>query len=668
MHPASQAAASSPAFPSLLARLPEAGRSRTVGGAAGSLSLAVVAALSARLPNRIWVVAAASPGAADEHLSDLEAMLGAGSAAHYPQREDAGRDDDAGEAPGNLSGRRVEAFEAVLAGRARIIVATARALQEVAPLPLGLTDLRYTVRTGQRLRRDDLIAALEERGFDREPVVERAGAYAVRGGLIDLFSFGAAAPARIEFWGDDIESIRFFDIADQRSTEPASRIDVLPVRFAGRAVRADRKEVGAASLLDRLPRDAFLVQLGDESVQRQAEAIWTQLEKRHREALRHGNPTTRPAARFLPPAAFARRVRRHPRLAFVEEHIGDPVFEAQRSPTFARDTRRLRSFLAGAAAREADSFILCDNKGQASRLEEILADRKGAMPNGCRLVVGSLAAGFRLLDATPPANILTDHEIFQRGRKLRRSARFRGSASIDSLSQLEPGDHVVHREHGIGRFRGLERTMIGNESIESLVIVYAGDEVLRVPVHLLDQVERWVGAHPDDEPRQLHRIGGRSWKTLKRKTQAAINRTTAELLELYAARQARPGHAYPPDTRWQKEMEASFLYEDTPDQRKATEDVKRDMQAPRVMDRLVCGDAGYGKDRGRRAGRPSRRCRTIARSRCWPPPRSSSPSTRAPSANAWPTTRSPCARCRAWTRPHTSARSWRPSPTAASTS
>ena len=591
-HPATAAVTSTPAFQALLHGMPAPGARRTVGGATGSLPLAVVAALAEQLTNRLWVVAAASPGEADEHLDDLETLLGGGTVAHYPQREVASGDDAGDDPQLMLAGRRVEAFEALLTGRARVMVTTRRALQEVAPIPDELAALRYAVKTGQRLRRDSLIEALEARGFERVPIVEGPGSYAVRGGLIDLFSFGAAAPARVEFWGDDIESIRFFDILDQRSTNATDRTDILPVRFGGHAAATGRSR---CSILERLPRDTVLVRRSDRPWADSAEGPWRQVEKQYSDAVRYGNPATAPARLFLAPDALADRARLHPQLVFVEEHVGDPVFQARRPPPIERNTRRLASFLAGAAARCATTHLLCDNEGQAGRLEELISDRKGEFPRGCHVVVGSLSGGFLLSDANPPANFLTDHEIFRRSRKLRRSKRFRGAAALESLAQLTPGDYVVHMEHGIGRFRGLERVVIGDESIESLVVVYDREEVLRVPVYLLDQVERWVGAHPEDRPPSLHRIGGKRWKTLKRKTQAAINRMTAELLELYAARRARPGNAFSADTRWQREMESSFLYEDTPDQRRAVEDVKRDMQSPGIMDRLVCGDAGYGK-------------------------------------------------------------------------
>ncbi|HKJ93187.1 MAG TPA: transcription-repair coupling factor, partial [Longimicrobiales bacterium] len=173
--------------------------------------------------------------------------------------------------------------------------------------------------------------------------------------------------------------------------------------------------------------------------------------------------------------------------------------------------------------------------------------------------------------------------------------RFRGAVALESLAQLKPGDYVVHLDHGIGRFLELERVTVGDEQIEALAIEYAGGEILRLPVYRLDIIERWVPDREDAEPPKVHKIGGKSWKKLKHRTEQAIREMAAELLHLYAAREMAEGHAFPPDTRWQKEMESSFLYEDTPDQRQATLDVKRDMEARRPMDRLICGDVGYGK-------------------------------------------------------------------------
>lgn len=591
------------AFRDLVRRFPAPGEIVVAGGAAGSLPMAVLAALVGLLPNRLWVVAASSARAAAAHLSDLETLLGPGAAVDYPQRETpvaaAAAVGDEGEPPAEISGRRVEAVASLMAGKARVLVATRRALQEIAAIPADLADLRFVVAPGGALGRDALIEALEARGFRRTATVEEVGCYAVRGGLVDLFSFGASAPARVEFWGDDIESVRLFDILDQRSTETVDQVDVLPVDF--RAARADAEPAAQAetvlcSVLDRITRDAALVQLGaGRGWDDEAQAAWDGARTAHDDAVRYGNSATPPESLFLPPDALAARIHRLPGLTFVEEHVGDLVFASAPPPPVDRDTRRLRAFLEESAGTGARTTILCDNDGQARRLEELVSDRQGRLPAGCQVGVGSLAAGFRIVDSPTPFNVLTDHEIFRRNPRLRRNPRFRGAASLESLAQLSPGDYVVHMEHGIGRFQGLERVEVSGESIEALVIAYDGDERLRVPVHRLDQVERWVGADPDARPRQVHRIGGRRWKTVRQRAETAIGQMTAELLELYAARRSKPGHAFPPDSRWQREMESSFLYEDTPDQRAAVEAIKADMESSKVMDRLVCGDVGYGK-------------------------------------------------------------------------
>ena len=556
----------------------------------GSLSAAIVASLARQRPERLWLFAASSPSHAATHAQDLEVILGSDGIAYYPQREGLIGDTDDGHI--EISGQRIEALEAVMAGRVHALVTTRRALQEVAPIPDGLAELRLHLKVGDEIGREQLTEALEARGLTRAPMVEEVGQYAVRGGLVDLFSFGAAGPARIEFWGDEIESIRLFDIFDQRSTEVVEAIHVLPIRLRG---PVDRSRTTRRSLLDLFAGNATIIEVGDEAWETGAKTTWSHAESFHREAVTHGNPATQPRSLFLEVGHFLERVATFPRLTLVEEHVGDPTFTSRPPPPIDRDTRRLRSFLTAAAAEGAETLILCDNEGQAHRLEELITDRSGRLPRGTALVLGSLSGGFRLVESDPPLNVLTDHEIFRRSRRLRRSRRFRGAASLESLAQLSPGDYVVHLDHGIGQFRGLERVTIGGESIEALVIAYEGNELLRVPVYRLDQVERWVGADSDAKPAQVHRIGGKRWKQVRRKTEAAIEQMTAELLELYATRQARPGHPYSPDTRWQKEMEASFLYEDTPDQRTASEDVKRDMESSGMMDRLVCGDVGYGK-------------------------------------------------------------------------
>ncbi|MCA9737328.1 MAG: transcription-repair coupling factor, partial [Gemmatimonadetes bacterium] len=413
-----------------------------------------------------------------------------------------------------------------------------------------------------------------------------------RGGIVDVFSFGSNEPVRVEFFGDEIESIRAFDVLDQRTLHVRSSARLLPLDFRPRAGASGTRP---RSLLDILPDGTLLVDATREDWQPGAQRVWEQVLRLREEALEEGRTPAPPEEVMVPPDRFLERARALPTLRLSPDAPGaDAVLGAVEPPGVDRDMKRLARLLADGAQRGLETLLLCDNEGQAERLEEILGG-PGALPAGSTVVIGSLAHGFELLASDPPLRVLTDHEIFRRARRVRRGRRFRGAVALESLAQLTPGDYVVHMDHGIGRFKGLETLTVGDESLEVLLIEYAGDETLRVPVYKIDLLERWVGASDEGPAPALHRIGGKRWKGLKAKTEAAIQKMAQELVELYATRATADGHAYPPDTQWQREMESSFLYEDTPDQRQASLDVKADMESSRPMDRLVCGDVGYGK-------------------------------------------------------------------------
>jgi len=589
-----------PAYRRLAADLPEAGRAVSLSGLPGSSSALLVAALAEDAPNRLWVIAAPSPPDAEAAEADLTALLGAGRTALYPQRETLPYEPE--EPHLEISGMRVETLEALLAGRARILVTTLRALQERAPIPSGLAEMRLTIAAGESFPPLELAARLEQMGFTRVSLVEGVGEFALRGGILDLFGFGSPDPVRIEFWGDEVASIRRFDILDQRSTGDLERVEVLPVDLRAAQIGAEPDAPAVRrSLLDVLPRDAIVVELEPDAAQREFERTWNEVLHLHRAARQAGDDPEPPDALFLPPDDAARRLAGFGRLQ-VSAGGGDLRFDIRPAEPIDRDMDRLAALLRAGAARGEDTLILCDNTGQLERLEELLGGA-GGLPPRTTLALETLASGFVLEGADPPVRVLTDHEIFRRTRYVRRGRRFRGAVALESLSQLKPGDYVVHLDHGIGRFIGLERvrlaaapgTMGEGSEIEALAIEYAGGEILRVPVYRLDLVERWVPDREEAEPPRLHKIGGKTWKTLRAKTERAIQEMALELLELYAARQMAERPPYSPDTRWQKEMESSFMYEDTPDQRKATADVKRDMESRHPMDRLLCGDVGYGK-------------------------------------------------------------------------
>lgn len=585
-----EAVASVPAFRRLLADPPRRGQERRVGGVYGSAGSALVAALHRALTDRVMVVIARSPRAAAALEADLEVLLDEDEARLYPQREALPFESE--ERHLEIGGLRVEAVEALLTGRTRVLVTTLRALQERAPVPDRLNDLRITLDVGESWPFPLLIEELENRGFQRVPLVEEVGQFAVRGGILDIFSFGAPEPVRVEFWGDEIASIRYFDILDQRSTQTAESVHLLPVDFTHGSTGGSTTN---RSLLELLPADALLVHPGEEPWGPSLSRTWAQVLSIREERLVSGLETPDPSEIFLPPEEAVTALDSFPRIALLEG-TGEAGFDlgATPPPEVERDMPRLKALLRDGAASGTETLLLCDNDGQMQRLEEILGGAE-ALPPGARPGIGSLERGFVLSHATPRLRVLNDHEIFRRTRRLRRGRRFRGAVALESMAQLTPGDYVVHLDHGVGKFRGLQRVEVAGEEIEAAAIEYASGEVLRVPVYRLDLLERWVGETEEAEPPTVHRIGGKRWKALRRKTEEAIEAMATELIELYARREAAEGYAFSADTHWQREMESSFLFEDTPDQRKATADVKRDMESIRPMDRLVCGDVGYGK-------------------------------------------------------------------------
>jgi len=523
--------------------------------------------------------------------ADLEAVVdGIEESYLYPQKEALPYEET--EPHVEIGGLRVEAVEALFSGRAKILVTTPRALQERVPIPARLAKLRQTLQVGDEVAFVDLPRSLEARGFERVALVEEVGQFAVRGGILDVFSVAAGEPVRIEFWGDEIVSIRSFEILDQRSTAELIDTHILPVDF--RRDADDGADTIFTSLVELLPGDAIITRLGTWDLGAEVEKTWDRVTTLYNSLVESGAAPPAPEALFVPPEELAGILSLRPRLDLVEETDVQPAIDSRPAPSVNRDMARLKSYLREGAARGEETLLLCDNDGQLQRMEEILGGAR-RLPPGSRLGLGSLAAGFELACSDPPLRVLNDHEIFRRSRRVRRSRRFRGAVAVESLAQLMPGDYVVHMDHGVGRFTGLEHIHVGSQELDALAIEYAGGEILRLPASRLDLVERWVGESDDAKPPRIHRIGGKRWKTLRRKTERVIEEMTIELLELYARRQTAVGYAFSPDTRWQMEMESSFLYDDTPDQRKATSDVKRDMEAARPMDRLVCGDVGYGK-------------------------------------------------------------------------
>ena len=562
--------------------LPTAGARRGVAGLPGSSAAVLLAALSRRLPQRVFAVVVPTPTDAERWLADLQALVGDG-AALYPQREALGAEEPHVE----IAGERIETLESLLSGRTRVLVTTARASAERSGVPEALRDMQLSLARGEWGAGSGTLGAVVQRiegmGYTRVPTVTEVAQFSVRGGILDVYGFGMAAPARIEWWGDDVESIRSFDLDSQRSGEAIERVTILPVKTEGRGT-GDEGRV-RTSLLELLPSDTLIVLEQETALEREVDRAWTEAAHHLEVARRLGEEAPAREALFVDPNGWRGRLAAFARLAL---NASDATERLPLAPPEAidRDIRRLRQIVAG----EPPTVILCDNEGQRERLEELL----DPSPAHATLVVGALDGGFVL----PGLRVLTDHEIFRRARRLRRPRRYREATATAATRALRGGDFVVHLEHGIGIYRGIQTIAVGSEggTLEVAVVEYEGGARLNVPLYRLDQLEPYrTAGNGEAPPPRLHRLGATTWQRQRDKARAAIRRMAAELLDLYARRQLAAGFAFPPDTPWQRELESAFLYEDTPDQRRASEEVKRDMERARPMDRLLVGDVGYGK-------------------------------------------------------------------------
>ena len=563
-----------------LDRLPTAGRTLRLGGLPGSSPAVLAAWLRSERPTQLIAIVATTPAEAERWLADL-GQLTDGRVALYPQREALGEEEHHVE----IAGERTETLEALIGGALGVLVTTARASAERTAIPAALAAYRLELTRGAALPLRAIIEQLESMGYSRVPTVTEVAQFSVRGGIVDLYGFGMATPVRAEWWGDVIESVRGFDLTSQRSGPEQDAVTVLPVRTVAVRTSVDGGSV-RRSLLDLLPTGTLVLVDSMTSNAEEVTRAWREAEHHLDVARRLGEETPKREDIFLSPEQWDAGVKRFAHLTLREEPVD---LQAGFFPPekIDRDVKRLRGILDGGLT----TLILCDNEGQLERLSELL-DEQGR-PGGALLAVGALDGGFVM----PALRVMTDHEVFRRARRLRRTRRYRQAAPTVVAGTLANGDYVVHLDHGIGIYRGITSIEVEGGAIEVAIIEYEGGDRLHVPLYRLDQIERYRSATDDGDepPPRIHRLGSPSWKKVRDKTKEAIQQMAAELLDLYARRQVNAGFAFPPDTKWQRALESSFLYEDTSDQRRATDDVKKDMERPVPMDRLVVGDVGYGK-------------------------------------------------------------------------
>ena len=480
--------------------------------------------------------------------------------------------------------------------RKSVVVTYPEAVAEKVVRKAFLSKNTIKLKRGEPSSLDYMADLLMENDFERVDFVYEPGQFAIRGGIIDVFSYTNDFPYRIEFFGEEVESIRSFNPNDQLSIDKLDHITIVPNL-------QDRKIVEK-----RVP---FLSFISEDSV------VWFEDLKFAVDKIgfefdkisdRYSNADDsdeiklyQPSEFYVDGKEFESHVKQFKTVEFGKQFYGEPVltlrYNNSPQPSFNKNFDLLISDLTENTKKGYLNLIFSDNVNQIKRLYAIFDDihaTKGT-ERGFQFetIKTSIHSGF--LDHERKIACYTDHQIFERYHKFHLKEKFAGSQALTlkEIYNLQPGDYVTHIDHGVGRFDGLEKVDNNGKEQEAIRLIYKDGDLLYISIHSLHRISKFVGKEGTDPT--LNRLGSNAWSALKAKTKKKVKDIAKELIKLYAERKAAEGFAFTEDTYLQHELEASFIYEDTPDQFKATQDAKKDMEAPHPMDRLVCGDVGFGK-------------------------------------------------------------------------
>ncbi len=570
-----------PEIGEILDRLDSGADSLSLTGLFGA-SKALILSQIVRRAGRPLVIVTSSSAEAELLAKDLQLFF-RGSIGFLPERDE-----------GPETGYQRIACLAGLANKELdlTVVSLRAALEQLSP-PSALLGAVFTLYVGRLIARDELVGALEAGGYRRVHQVADRGEYSLRGNLLDLFPLtpglsnveGPDLPVRAEFFGDELLELRAFDPATQRSISSVEQATVLPVVEVPSTGEAGRQ--GPTDLLQYVASDALWVLIDPAGLQAAAQ-------------------DTMPPTPLLDWSDVEQRLSLRPRI-FLEEFL--PTNRVAEKPTIDFQVRTTSAYrgrmtelirdLEGWRRQGRRIHLVCRSEAQGRRLAEVLKEHDVAAsvghgvasPGGITILSRELSVGFHLDEAS--LTYITEAEIFGSRHIPTRRSRPKEISPLASHQELAYGDFVVHEDHGIGVYKGLRQLTVGATEGDYLLIVYADHAKLYVPTGKLHLIHRYAGA--DGSPPTLDRLGSASWAKAKERVKASVREMAQELLTLYAARQVIKGHALPPDTPWQREFEAGFPYEETPDQLQAIADVKADMERDRPMDRLICGDVGYGK-------------------------------------------------------------------------
>lgn len=476
--------------------------------------------------------------------------------------------------------QRTAAMNAVVSFRKGYLVLCTypEALSEKVAARSGLSEHTMILRKGAKTEMTTLEQRLIDASFERVPFVYEPGQYSVRGGIMDIFSFSENRPYRLDFFDNVIDSIRFFDISTQLTVERVEQAVVVPrLNEDGSSVSMAEFTGAATWWFDDL--DSVCARVDDIRVKLLGEMDKPQ----------EINSYVTSAQALIIDTAADKMILRSPSTRRAAEVRID--CETAPQPKFNKQFDLLAENIAEGRAAGYRTFILSENKAQIERLHNIFAQSKKEAPFDS--LNGTLHEGF--IDNSLRIRFYTDHQIFERYHryKIRGGIERDESLTVADLNELKMGDYVVHIDHGVGVFGGMVQSIENGKAVDSVKLIYKDGDVLFVNIHNLHRISRYKSA--DGTPPKIHKLGSGAWQRLKTATKNAVKDIARELIALYAKRKAEGGFAFSPDNYLMHELEASFRYDETPDQLKAMEAVKRDMEAAEPMDRLICGDVGFGK-------------------------------------------------------------------------
>ncbi len=467
----------------------------------------------------------------------------------------------------------------------QIIVTYPAALFEQVVVKKELLNNTLKIKTGDKLSMDFLYDLMFEYQFDQVDFVTQPGEFSIRGGILDVYSYGDDEPYRIELFDDQVESIRSFDIETQLSDQKLKSVQIIP-NLSDKTIIQQRQ-----SFLDYIKKNTLIYL-------KNRQAAVTDLDKLYDKALQQFeqlNTETQhlqPAELFCNAQSFESKLDRFQLLENKAENPETIIsFSVQPQPAFNKSFEMLTENLQQNTATGLQNIIFCTNDKQAERLQAIFDDMDVEVH--FNTLVLPLYRGF--IDKDTKLAGYTDHQIFERYHRfhIRKNTRKQQAVTLKELTSLKEGDYVVHIDHGIGQFGGLQKIERGGKEQEVIEIIYKNGDRLFVSIHSLHKISRY-NAKDGKEPK-VSKLGSGAWKLLKQKTKKRLKELAFDIIKLYAERKLEKGFCYAPDSYLQNELEASFMYEDTPDQYQATQDVKADMESDKTMDRLVCGDVGFGK-------------------------------------------------------------------------